>query len=188
MKPTLHTLLTLLPGLLMSTSVIATTVLPVSLERMSKKAELIFYGAAINNEVKVDDVSGRVATFSTFEIIDVIKGDTGTKHTIKQIGGQLPGSKIFQRVQGVPRFTVGEQYIIFLPQASRLGFSSPIGLSQGRYIVQKQNGLSTVSNVRAPEALINRSTPTGSDKPLIKKSTTTSLSEFLKTVRDLASQ
>ncbi len=113
----------------------ATTVVPVSLDHMAKSAAVIFYGRVLSNEVKVDDVSQRVATFTTFEVLNAIKGvNTGT-YTVKQIGGRLPGSQVVTRIYGVPRFTVNAEYVVFLPKASRLGFASPIGLSQGSYDV-----------------------------------------------------
>jgi hypothetical protein len=155
---------------------------------MSKKAELIFYGTVISNEVKVDEVSGHVATFTTFEVIEVIKGDVGETHTIKQIGGQLPGSNLVQKVHGVPRFTIGEKVVVFLPQESRLGFASPLGLSQGRFTVREENGVSTVSNSRAASALSTHASKTAEVSPSQRKRASTSLPEFLQTVRGLAAE
>lgn len=132
----------------------ATTVLPVSLQQLSSRAELIFYGTAISNEVRLDEISGRVATFTTFAVIDVIKGTVGDTHTIKQIGGQLPDSRVRQIIHGIPRFGVGEEYVVFLPAASSLGFSSPIGLSQGRFSVAQHNGEAVVSNGRPLAAIL----------------------------------
>jgi hypothetical protein len=132
--------------LVCSQQALATSVLPVSLQRMATAAELIFHGRVISNEVKLDDASGRVATFTTFEIIELVKGESGPIHTIKQIGGQLPGSNMRQVIHGVPRFTVGEEYVVFLPKASSLGFSSPIGLAQGKFSVRRQNGEPVISN------------------------------------------
>jgi len=40
------------------------------------------------------------------------------------------------RVPGVPQFEVGKRYVVFLPPASRLGFSTPVGLSQGMFTVK----------------------------------------------------
>jgi hypothetical protein len=133
----------------------ATSVLPVSLQRMATAAELIFHGRAISNEVMLDEASGRVATFTTFEIIELVKGEAGPTHTIKQIGGQLPGSNIRQVIHGVPRFTVGEEYVVFLPKASSLGFSSPVGLAQGKFSILKLNGESVVSSRHAVAATLN---------------------------------
>lgn len=183
-----RTILVCLLGLLLSAPALATTVLPVSLERMSTSAELIFYSTVISNEIKVDEISGHIATFTTFEIIEVIKGDVGDTHTIKQLGGQLPDSKVMHRVPGVPEFTVGEKVVVFLPQESRLGFASPLGLSQGRFVVREQNGVTTVNNGRALQPSLTQASKTTADKPLLKQPASTSLAEFLKTVRKLAAQ
>lgn len=144
--------------LICSLQAAATSVLPVSLQRMAKSAETIFHGTAIGNEVRIDQVSGRVATYTTFKVIEIIKGSPGDTHTIKQIGGQLPGSNVRQVIHGVPRFTVGEDYVIFLPRASSLGFASPIGLVQGKFDVRRHNGDTLVSNGRSLAALM-KTTP-----------------------------
>ena len=136
----------------------ATSVLPVSLQRMAQTAEMIFHGTAIGNEVRLDPASGRVATYTSFKVIEVIKGNPGATHTIKQIGGQLPGSNVRLMIHGVPRFAVGEEYVIFLPKASSLGFASPIGLSQGKFGIRKLNGETVVSNGRSLAALM-KTTP-----------------------------
>ena len=135
--------------LLSSLQTAATSVLPVSLQRMATKAEIIFHGTAIENEVKLDQASARVATFTTFNVSEVIKGDPGATHTIKQIGGQLPGSQVRQIIHGVPQFSVGQEYVIFLPKASSLGFASPIGLWQGKFDIRKLNGQAIVTDGRA---------------------------------------
>ena len=141
-----------------SLQVAATSVLPVSLQRMASTAETIFHGTAINNEVRLDPASGRVATYTTFKVIEVIKGNPGATHTIKQIGGQLPGSHVRQVIHGVPRFAAGEEYVVFLPKASSLGFASPIGLSQGKFDIRKRDGDTIVSNGRSLAALM-KTTP-----------------------------
>jgi len=178
----------------------ATSVLPVSLQQLSSAAELIFHGTAISNEVRLDEVSGRVATFTTFAVTDVIKGVAGDTHTIKQIGGQLPGSRVRQIIRGVPRFSVGAEYVVFLPPASSLGFSSPIGLSQGRFRVLQHNGEAVVSNGRPIAALLNTpqaaslgSTPQAAQfspaavLPAVPgEPSSAGLAEFLRVVRGMA--
>jgi hypothetical protein len=171
---------------------LATSVLPISLQRMATAADLIFHGRAISNQVRLDEASGRVATFTTFEIIDVVKGEAGPTHTIKQIGGQLPGSKIRQVIHGVPRFNAGEEYVIFLPKASSLGFASPIGLSQGRFSVIKQNSESVVSNRRAVAATIHTpdqpgriNAPSGFDT---SRTGSARLADFLQSVRGMTGE
>ncbi|MGD2160676.1 MAG: hypothetical protein PVG94_05830 [Gammaproteobacteria bacterium] len=167
----------------------ATSVLPVSLQRMATAADLIFHGRAISNEVSLDEASGRVATFTTFEIIELVKGETGPTHTIKQIGGQLPGNNMRLVIRGVPRFTVGEEYVVFLPKASSLGFASPIGLAQGKFNVSKQDGEPVVSSRRALAAVNGAadqsglmSTPSAFESG---RSDSARLPDFLNTVRGM---
>ncbi len=131
----------------------ATTVLPVPLHQMAAAADMIFHGRVISNEVRLDPVTGKVATFTQFEIIESIKGTTGKTHTIKQIGGRLPDSRAYLAVHGVPQFRAGDAYVVFLPKASSLGFSSPIGLSQGKFDIDRHDGETTVSNGRSLAAL-----------------------------------
>ena len=127
----------------------ATSVLPISLQRMTAAADVIFHGKVISNEVRSDPVSGNVATFTTFEVTELVKGSTGATHTIKQIGGEMPGGQMRQIVHGVPRFHTGQEYVVFLPKPSSLGFASPIGLSQGRFDVLRANGKPVIKDRRA---------------------------------------
>jgi len=156
--PRLQTIPVLLMLLVCCQPAVATSVLPLSLQQMADVAEVIFHGKTISNEVRLDEASGRVATYTRFEVIEVIKGTVETTHTIKQIGGQLPGSQYRQVIHGVPRFGVGQEYVVFLPKASSLGFSSPIGLSQGKFDIRKRNGNTLVSNGRSLAALM-KTTP-----------------------------
>ena len=134
-------------------SVAATSLLPISLEQLSTRATLIFYGEVINNKVKQDEQSGYIATFTEFKVIDLIKGKAADTHTIKQIGGALKDRNMALRIHGVPRFQVGNNYVVFLPTKSKLGFSSPLGLHQGSFSV------STINNeqiVNSGHSLVNQ--------------------------------
>jgi hypothetical protein len=188
--------------LICSLQAAATSVLPVSLQRMAKSAETIFHGTAIGNEVRLDQASGRVATYTTFKVIEIIKGSPGATHTIKQIGGQLPGSNVRQVIHGVPRFTVGEDYVIFLPKASSLGFASPIGLVQGKFDVRRHNGDTLVSNGRSLAALMKttpqQDSPTGPSALASKRApvlnsiegqpASAHLSDFMQAVRGMVNE
>ncbi len=126
----------------------ATSMLPLSLEQLSSRADLIFYGKVIGNETKEDVQSGQIATFTEFEVIDLIKGNTGNTHTIKQIGGFNKNSNTRLLVRGVPKFIQGEEYVVFLPKKSSLGFCSPLGLHQGSFNVSIKNNEKIISNGR----------------------------------------
>jgi len=137
----------------------ATSLLPLSLEQLSTRAALIFYGRVISNETRKDAQSGRIATFTEFEVIDLIKGKAGSRHSIKQIGGFDKNSNTRLMVRGVPKFIIAEEYVVFLPKKSSLGFCSPLGLHQGSFNVLTRNNEKIISNGRGlaqPPSTINR--------------------------------
>jgi hypothetical protein len=70
------------------------------------------------------------------------------KYSIKQIGGKMPAGELSYRVDGVPTFEVGETYVVLLAGVSAAGFSSPVGLAQGKFTVRKDAAGSVVSNGR----------------------------------------
>lgn len=141
-------LISLAFNLLILPAASATSMLPITLEQLSTRASLIFYAQVTSNEVKKDGESGHIATFTEFEIIDLIKGNAGKTHTIKQIGGHHKDSNTRLLIQGVPAFQTGKQYVVFLPEKSSLGFSSPLGLHQGSFSVTIINNEPIVSSGR----------------------------------------
>lgn len=188
--------------LLWSLQATATSVLPVSLQRMASAAHIIFHGRVIGNEVKLDPTSGQVATFTRFEVLEAVKGDPGETYTIKQIGGQLPGGNVRLVIHGVPRFAVNKEYVVFLPKASSLGFASPIGLSQGKFDIRKFDGKTVVNDNRAQAAatapMSKQALPdspsaieTGAASELNTtpdQPATTSLADFLHSVRGMVTE
>jgi len=185
-------------------SAYATTVLPVSLKQLSTGAYMIFHGKTIANRVEQDPISGQVVTYTDFTVIETIKGPSTSKYTIKQLGGRLPNSTVYLSIHGIPKFTAGEEYLVFLPRISRLGFCSPLGLYQGSYSIQTVNGEKIVSNGRhygsantaisqAKIVPIKSSNNTGStvSLPLAtnpENASQSTLTDFISTVRALSNQ
>ena len=116
----------------------ATTVLPLSLDDIVATAAIAFEGTCIENRSERDAATQLPVTYTTFAVHDVIKGQPGDTYTIKQVGGEIPGKDIAFKVHGVPTFAVGQDYIVFLPATSAAGFSSPVGLAQGRFSVHRK--------------------------------------------------
>lgn len=109
----------------------AMSVLPLYLDEIINDAVIAFQGKSLENHSERDLQTGSIVTYSTFEVQEVLKGEVGATHTIKQIGGKLEGE--IHRTTGVPTFTVGESYVLFLYGVSAAGFSSPVGLDQGKF-------------------------------------------------------
>jgi len=85
----------------------ATSVLPLGLERLVGDAATVFNGRCISNHVEQDLASNMVVTYTTFAVLDAVKGNAGLTHTIKQIGGQLPGSAIHMKMARYPEIHRG---------------------------------------------------------------------------------
>lgn len=124
----------------------AMTVLPLYLDEIVADAQVAFQGICTANRTERDPQTGFVVTYTTFDVREVLKGSAGTTHTIKQVGGRT-GNENY-RVEGVPSFVVGQEYVVFLAGVSSAGFSSPVGLSQGQFVVRSGPSGQEISNGR----------------------------------------
>ena len=113
----------------------ATSVRPLALDEMAVVSNTIFQGKCIDNRSERETNTRLIVTYTTFEVHETLKGKLGATHVIKQIGGTLKNENASFNVEGVPTFTVGEEYVVFLTGVSSAGFSSPLGLSQGRFSI-----------------------------------------------------
>ena len=139
----------MVPAVLFALAASATSLLPLNLQQLSTRSVLIFYGEAVSNSTKKDKQSGQIATYTEFKIIELIKGHinglAGSTHTIKQLGGHLAATGTTLRINGIPEFEPEKKYVVFLPEKSSLGFSSPLGLQQGSFAVSTINDEEYVS-------------------------------------------
>ncbi|MBW2146047.1 MAG: hypothetical protein JRI22_03385 [Deltaproteobacteria bacterium] len=108
----------------------AVQVLPVNLEELVEKAGLIFEGTCMSVDSRPDE-QGIIATYTTFNVHQTWKGEVSTTITIKTYGGRYGSLKM--TVPGMPAFKPGEQVFLFLHPTSEIGFTSPIGMGQGRF-------------------------------------------------------
>ena len=113
----------------------ATSVLPLDLVQVIDQAAVAFQGTVVSTKTGRDPQSGMLVTLTTFRVDDVLKGDVPASYTIKQIGGEDVGSGLKFKVQGVPTYAVGQSFVLFMHGVSSAGFTSPVGLSQGRFQV-----------------------------------------------------
>jgi len=86
-----------------------------------------------------------------------VRGPNAESLTIKQFGVAEPlADGTLARVPGIPQYSLGEEVVIFLRGESSRGFTSPVGLSQGVYRVDRAHGQPFVgfdSPGRPPEEL-----------------------------------
>jgi hypothetical protein len=124
----------------------ATTVLPLDLEGLTAAAGRIFQGRVIAVRSGRDG-HGFPATWTTFAVDEALKGTAAATIEIKQLGnrGASTDGNIF-RVPALPSYAVGDEVILFLHPESAEGFTSPVGLGQGRFRIRRGHGAPVAEN------------------------------------------
>lgn len=115
----------------------AMTVRPMDLHALTRAAAMIVAGKVTHVESRPDE-HGLPATFITIAVMENIKGAKEEALTIKQFGFQeLQADGGAFKLAGMPSYQRGEELILFLHRPSDLGFTSPVGLEQGKYTVME---------------------------------------------------
>jgi hypothetical protein len=122
----------------------AASVVPLDLDQIIAGAQHIVHVRCTGNVVQADPEVG-IVTISDFVVLDRAKGGAEPTFTVRQAGGELLGLAVDYHV---PKFRVGEEYVLFMPAPSRLGLASPVGLSQGAFSVLPGAGGKEVGNGR----------------------------------------
>jgi hypothetical protein len=171
----------------------ATMVRPLSMQEMADRAERIFLGQVI--EVREgEDEHGAPVTFVSFAVARSIKGQVPQQLTIKQLGGRSGGGKgKILRIPGLPMYKEKEEVILFLHGTSGGGFTSPVGLGQGKFIVVHQGAkafvINELSNVgpKSPSQSYGEAQPSVQSTKLPERRGLIELKEFLSAVERLVS-
>jgi len=116
-------------GFFAGKTTLATMVKHINLEEMTSSAHTIFSGVCIDIASMCDDETGRDVVFFKFKILKMIKGEQLNELTVKM-------SKVALDIGGVPTFKLGEEVVLFLYGKSNYGFTSPVGLGQGKFLVK----------------------------------------------------
>lgn len=92
-----------------------TTLARMDLRELTASAELVVRGKCIGAEVRAE--RGAIWTFAEFSIIETLKGGLQEKRVeVRLPGGQL--GHVRESVEGVPKFTSGEEIVLFLERTS----------------------------------------------------------------------
>jgi hypothetical protein len=116
-----------------------------SLEEVTDSAATIVHGTV--REVRSGrDQRGAPATWVTLDVIGTLKGGPHRETTFKQLGAPLSSrsSSAGRPLIGFPGYRAGEEVVLFLHAESVLGFTSPVGGSQGVYRVERGSDRSRV--------------------------------------------
>jgi len=154
-SPNFVALLAVLFALLAAAGANATSVRPLDLDQIVGGAQHIVRARCTGNEVRADP-GVHAVTVTTFVVLDRAKGSGGATFTLRQAGGKLDGIVVDYHL---PKFRVGDEYVLFVPASSTLGLASPVGLSQGVFSVVPGRGGGQVGNGRDFAELLPRAEP-----------------------------
>ena len=116
-----------------TTSVFATSVLEVSLSEMLQKSQMVFVGKVTDIQVR-ENVRGRIHTYVTFRIKEIIKGEYGDSAiTLSFLGGTV--GDVTSAVSDMQYPEKGEHGIYFVESTARAQVNPLYGWSQGHFIV-----------------------------------------------------
>ena len=118
----------LLPGVATN----ATTLVRMSLEKMSQTAQVIVRGRCLENSTSWD--AGEIWTFTSFEVQEVWRGHASARIVVRLLGGRF--GNLTSSVSGIPRFRPGEEVVLFLEPAGRSDFSV-VSWQQGSFRIRR---------------------------------------------------
>jgi len=105
-----------------------------NLERMVSDASIIVHGTVSKVETGIDPQTKLLATFVTIEVSENFFGAADRQISLKMLGGK--SAKKTVKLAEMPTFTVGEEIISLFFTPSKYGFTSPVGMAQGKFIIQ----------------------------------------------------
>lgn len=127
-----RTLALLLAIFLATAAAPATTLLRMSLEKLSRAAAVIVRARCLENFTAWE--GGEIWTFTSFDVQEVWSGSAPGKITVRLLGGRL--ADVTSTVPGVPRFRPGEDVVLFLEPTPRGDFSI-VSWQQGAFRIRR---------------------------------------------------
>ncbi|MBI2822654.1 MAG: hypothetical protein HYX74_10545 [Acidobacteria bacterium] len=129
-------LLSLVTLAFLNPQILATSVRALELEDVVGGSYQIFLGRLI--AVRQGSIQDFDLTYTeyTFAVSDWIKGGGNQTVSVRQLGrsggvGLIPG---------IPSYKKGEEVVLFIHRPSQIGLTSPVGMQQGYYPVERDSG------------------------------------------------
>jgi hypothetical protein len=133
----------------------ATTLARLSLDDLARAATLIVRARCTATSSRWE--GGTVWTFAEFDVSETFKGSAPQRVTVRLPGGQAKGITV--HVEGAPRFTAGEEGVLFL-EKTRMGDYAITAWTEGTFRLRRdaQTGRETVTQDSAALAIFDPAT------------------------------
>jgi hypothetical protein len=136
---------TLLCLLLACTQLFSTTIVPMSVERLTRASTNVVLAKATDSWTEWNADHSLIYTVTRFRVERSIKGTAPQELVVKQMGGQSGAYQ--QKVAGVRHFRSGERSVLFVhPSQSNDGRYVVTGLMQGNFAVKSAASDPVVTN------------------------------------------
>lgn len=124
----------------------ATSIVPMSLEELTSRAQFVVEGRALDEWSQWDNNEHLIYTYTRFAVTHTLKGQPAQTIVVRQMGGSAGGYT--QIVSGVRHWQPGDEAVLFLrPSVANNGSLAVVGLMQGNFrISYSPGGTATVSN------------------------------------------
>jgi hypothetical protein len=109
-----------------------TTLMRMSLAQISQAAQAIVRARCIGNSTRWD--AGEIWTFTSFDIEETWSGSAPAQISVRLLGGRV--GNLTSTVSGVPRFSPGEEVVLFLEPTARGDFSI-VSWEQGTFRIRR---------------------------------------------------
>lgn len=125
-----------LVGLFSATMVQATTILPMSLEELTRRSDSILVGKVTSVTYVQNEVTGYPETRTTLAVQNPVYGADNLSEVVVAVPGGPTSNGLVTIIPGMPRFKVDERAILFLVNDKERGVSFPVGAEQGVYRIK----------------------------------------------------
>jgi len=140
MKPLIALALLALPFLAAPAG--ATIVQSLTLDEMSRKADVIVHGRVVEQSTAWNEARSRIYTVTVVEVQERLKGEGASRIRIRQLGGTVDG--ITQSIVGNASLAVAEEVVLFLNRDESKDLHYVVGMAQGKYAVDRSAGQPTI--------------------------------------------
>ena len=147
----------LLAALITTSPAYGSIVQALDLSELVQQSDRIVVGRVVFSEA-FRRRDGTIATWYRIEVERELRSDAPTRDEepeviVQVLGGQV--GNLGMRVEGEPRFTVGERAVIFIEEGTGLAFR-PVGMAQGVMRIRMDAGDETVFQSREGLLLVRR--------------------------------